>query len=575
VAYAVGNERLRKAQYEKNQTLLTLQAIIEQALRAEDIEMFCDRVWSSIRDQLHIPYAHIGIITGNEIEFPTRAHLPHPPLPLVASHQPAPTIIHEALRTRSVVRNEIQVGEQPLGDNWPEARSAIVLSLPGDDGVPRGVLVLHDNWHPNRFTSQDQLNLATIAAVLGLALHHLIRTTRWKAVAGIFNAPYIIPQAMLTPLTPGLPELANALNQLVHELYVHVFAAARFDFTILWEWRAETGEFHLGAVEPPTLRAELATEIRPRTGMLRKALDVGAVCFQRPTLTTDQDVISGEVPSHMNAVCVAPIRTSTETFGVIMVGMLHQDNLTKDTALALDDIAQQIAWAWQQRLALTTIIRDLERKQMREQTHAHALSAAHHADIGWREFKQKWLDMSGPRPSPELLELADALSALLENVPAAIEIALRGGHYAVSHGLVNAIHDLLMTLRIIYAGERHLEAQIDPNLSDQLSDEEVEALFTIATSAVSNALKAQRVHEVHISLQLDEKQRAVLCVRDDGEGFDPEAIRRDQGHIGVRSMFDLAHKIGWTINVVSESTEGTRIYVSQPATSLLRSTAPV
>ena len=57
----------------------------------------------------------------------------------------------------------------------------------------------------------------------------------------------------------------------------------------------------------------------------------------------------------------------------------------------------------------------------------------------------------------------------------------------------------------------------------RLPPETEKGLLRISQEALSNVVKHARAHEVQIELFLD-AQRARLCVKDDGRGFQPEQV---------------------------------------------------
>jgi signal transduction histidine kinase len=64
-----------------------------------------------------------------------------------------------------------------------------------------------------------------------------------------------------------------------------------------------------------------------------------------------------------------------------------------------------------------------------------------------------------------------------------------------------------------------------------------------------------------------EGRRFRISVRDDGRGFDEQAVRRDEpvGHFGLRGMRERAEKIGGGLDVWSKPGFGTEIAFSIPA----------
>ncbi|MFF8396502.1 GAF domain-containing sensor histidine kinase [Streptomyces sp. NPDC016172] len=90
-----------------------------------------------------------------------------------------------------------------------------------------------------------------------------------------------------------------------------------------------------------------------------------------------------------------------------------------------------------------------------------------------------------------------------------------------------------------------------------------EALLRVAQEALHNALRHSGAD--HVDVSLDRRGGgAVLRVADDGDGFDPNAVRRAGRHLGLVSMRDRASGAGGTLTVESEPGKGTVIEMEVP-----------
>ena len=90
-----------------------------------------------------------------------------------------------------------------------------------------------------------------------------------------------------------------------------------------------------------------------------------------------------------------------------------------------------------------------------------------------------------------------------------------------------------------------------------------EALLRVAQEALHNALRHSGARHVAVTLH---KRGAdtVLCVTDDGNGFDPTTVRRAGRHLGLVSMRDRASGIGGRLTVESAPGKGTTIEMEAP-----------
>ena len=91
-------------------------------------------------------------------------------------------------------------------------------------------------------------------------------------------------------------------------------------------------------------------------------------------------------------------------------------------------------------------------------------------------------------------------------------------------------------------------------------------LLRIAQEAIANVVKHAAARHVEIVLAY-ETDGVRLCIRDDGKGFDPEAVRRGPGgHFGLPSFRNRASKIGGSVRIDSRRGTGTTITVRVPNT---------
>lgn len=90
-----------------------------------------------------------------------------------------------------------------------------------------------------------------------------------------------------------------------------------------------------------------------------------------------------------------------------------------------------------------------------------------------------------------------------------------------------------------------------------------EAMLRVAQEALHNALRHAHADRVHVTLER-RGQGAALRVTDDGDGFDPHAIRRAGRHLGLVSMRDRASGVGGRLTVQSEPGKGTTIEMEVP-----------
>jgi PAS domain S-box-containing protein len=88
------------------------------------------------------------------------------------------------------------------------------------------------------------------------------------------------------------------------------------------------------------------------------------------------------------------------------------------------------------------------------------------------------------------------------------------------------------------------------------------AFYRIAQEGLNNMVKHARARHTWVQLEQRAAQLS-LSIRDDGQGFDPQAI--PAGHLGVRFMRERAEAIGARIEVQSRPGEGTSLRLVWPA----------
>lgn len=102
--------------------------------------------------------------------------------------------------------------------------------------------------------------------------------------------------------------------------------------------------------------------------------------------------------------------------------------------------------------------------------------------------------------------------------------------------------------------------EVDPEAERDLDPEQREATFYVAADALTNVARHARATRAQVRLSRD-SGGAVLEVRDDGVGFDPDAHRPG---LGLRNMRERAFVAGGRLQVRSLPGEGTRVRLELP-----------
>ena len=86
-----------------------------------------------------------------------------------------------------------------------------------------------------------------------------------------------------------------------------------------------------------------------------------------------------------------------------------------------------------------------------------------------------------------------------------------------------------------------------------------EELYRIVQEALNNVVKNAKAQEVTVHLWY-EKDRFIMEVQDDGQGFDLESARQSGG-LGLQSIEERTQRIGGRLTIDSIMGEGTKLRV--------------
>src|SRR5262245_6589240 len=127
-------------------------------------------------------------------------------------------------------------------------------------------------------------------------------------------------------------------------------------------------------------------------------------------------------------------------------------------------------------------------------------------------------------------------------------------------GLFNGIQRLVSEFRAHTLAEVQVSGS-DSELND-LPEAYALALFHICQEALANTAKHAKAKKVEISLWTT-NDRALLEIRDDGKGFDPDTTNLSTGH-GLANMQTRVHAVGGDVEISSRIGDGTTVFVWVP-----------
>ena len=196
-----------------------------------------------------------------------------------------------------------------------------------------------------------------------------------------------------------------------------------------------------------------------------------------------------------------------------------------------------------------------ERQKLARELHDSVSQALYGIALGARTAKSVLSEPARAAPAVDyVLNLAEAglaeMRALIfELRPESLE----------REGLTAALGKQAAAIHARYGLHVSLEVGDEPAAPIEVK----QALLRIAQEALNNAVKHAHAKNITISLGQDAASgELVLCVRDDGVGFD---VTRDYpGHLGQRSMRERAEALGARLVVTSAPGEGACVSVRYP-----------
>lgn len=124
-------------------------------------------------------------------------------------------------------------------------------------------------------------------------------------------------------------------------------------------------------------------------------------------------------------------------------------------------------------------------------------------------------------------------------------------------GIVDALERLIHSFQV----RNEIKIQTEFCLEPPISFGSKEVIYRITQESLNNISKHAQANLIKVSLQC-EHSKVVLCVEDDGIGFDPQ--QGHPGHLGLRSMEERTQQIGGSFLISSEPGQGTAVCCEIP-----------
>lgn len=173
------------------------------------------------------------------------------------------------------------------------------------------------------------------------------------------------------------------------------------------------------------------------------------------------------------------------------------------------------------------------------------------------------LEKNPQRAATQLERLQETAAAALAEMRALI-FQLRPPVLS-DQGLVTALQQHIAAV----SRREALHIELSATGDERLARGYEQALYRIVQEALNNVVKHAQANRVHVLLEF-KPEKMQICIRDDGQGFDIDALPSGAGrHLGLISMRERAAEIGGTIELHSAPGQGTEVIVT-----VLRSAKP-
>jgi signal transduction histidine kinase len=252
-----------------------------------------------------------------------------------------------------------------------------------------------------------------------------------------------------------------------------------------------------------------------------------------------------------------PLLAKGKTLGAIDLGSTVSRTIQPEEMSMLAAIGHQIGVAvenaqlYQQAQQLAVI---KERNRLARDLHDSVMQALYgvtlYAEAAWRQLSSGDIEVTGDH----LREIRTTAQEALREMRLLI-FELRPP--VLKHeGLIAALRARLESVEERVGMQTQLEVEGDGRLPPEVE----EGLYRVAVEALNNTLRHSFAKRVTVRLCQD-RQNVMFVVQDDGIGFDPVAIRKRGGGLGLRGMEERVARLGARFTLQSAPGKGTEVRV--------------
>ncbi|MGE5221191.1 MAG: GAF domain-containing sensor histidine kinase [Omnitrophica WOR_2 bacterium] len=307
-------------------------------------------------------------------------------------------------------------------------------------------------------------------------------------------------------------------------------------------------------------------------GILKDVLDNGEACLAAQPA---RDVELGRLNALQTCQSgyVTPLRTGLDAYGVLLFSHPDAAFFTAERQEILDYLSHQASTAIQNARLYNDLKQEKERiSEIQEEMRKKLARDLHDgptqsvAALAMRvNFARRLLEKDIKAASAELVKIEDLARRTTKEIRHMLFI-LRP-LILESQGLIPAFETMADKMREMY--NQNILLGVEPEAVSRLETGKQGVIFYIVEEAINNARKHARAEHVWVRLKPLEKDFVLLEIRDDGVGFNLDAIEvsyDQRNSLGLVNMRERAELISGLLRIESSEGKGTCIQVVVPTT---------
>jgi signal transduction histidine kinase len=189
-------------------------------------------------------------------------------------------------------------------------------------------------------------------------------------------------------------------------------------------------------------------------------------------------------------------------------------------------------------------------RELHDETVQTLIALGHKAQMVQRNFER-----TSPQTGDHIVEMRRMIAQAIEEVRR-FSGALHP-HYLDELGLVTALETLTREVGA------HFSISGSPLV---IAPEKELTLYRIAQEALNNSRRHAQAERIEVDIQFEATQ-IILCVKDDGKGFEVPAYLNDltrTGHFGLIGMRERAQLVNGKLNILSKNNDGSVVTLILP-----------